>query len=67
MNGMPDTTRHQDRRDRRWLFATGVSIAFVLAIIVIAGPTLMSSFFPGDGTGSPGNPTHTQPVQPKTK
>jgi hypothetical protein len=38
-----------------------------LAVAVIAGPVLMSTFFPGDGTGSPGNPTHTQPVQPRTK
>jgi hypothetical protein len=64
---MLDPTRHQDRRDRRNLFAIGIAVALVLAVAVIAGPALMSTFFPGDGTGSPGNPTHTQPVQPKTK
>jgi len=64
---MLEPTSHQDRRDRRGVFAIGIVFAIVLAIAVIAGPALMSTFFPGDGTGSPGNPTHTQPVQPRTK
>jgi hypothetical protein len=63
---MLDPTRYQDRRDRRTLFAIGIALAFVLAVAVIAGPVLVSRFFPGDGTGSRGNPTHTQPVQPRT-
>jgi hypothetical protein len=64
---MSHPTKHQDRKDRRALFTIGIVLAFVLAVAVIAGPVLMSTFFPGDGTGSPGNPTRTQPVQPKTK
>jgi hypothetical protein len=64
---MPEPTRREDRGDRRRLFAIGVVLAFILVAVTIAGPPLVSTFFPGDGTGSPGNPTHTQPVQPRTK
>ena len=64
---MREPTGHEDRKDRRNLYTAGIILALLLGVAVVAGPLLMSKFFPGDGTGSPGNPTHTQPVQPKTK
>ena len=56
----------EQRRGSRQVFAIGIVVAVVLVIVAIAGPPLMSSFFPGDGTGSRGNPERVEPV-PRTK
>jgi len=61
-----EMSRSEQRRGFRHVFVAGVIIAFVLAIGVIAGPTLISTFFNDDGTGSPGNPERLQPV-PRTR
>jgi hypothetical protein len=62
-----DPTPPIERTSRRSVFLFGVVLGLVLLFAFVAGPPLVSTLFPGDGTGSPGNPTHAQPVEQKTK
>jgi hypothetical protein len=59
-------TPGEERRDRRSPFVLGAILALLVLVVVMAGPFLVAKFFPGDGTGSPGNPSHTEDVRQRT-
>jgi len=59
-------TPTEDRRARRMPFVVGACLVLLLLVVAMAGPFLVSKFFPGDGTGSPGNPSHTENVRQRT-
>ena len=58
-----EPTKRQDRKSRRSVFAVGIVLAICLIMAFTVGPIVASKFFPDDGTGSPGNPTRTNPAQ----
>jgi len=59
-------TPGEERRDRRKPFVLGAILALVVLVVVMAGPFLVAKLFPGDGTGGPGNPSHTENVRQRT-
>jgi hypothetical protein len=63
---MADDLRLQ-RSGTRKAIGTGLAIGAVLLVIALAGPPLVGTLFPGDGTGSPGNPARTREVQQRNE
>lgn len=60
------TTPSEERRARRKPFVLGAVLVLVILVVAMAGPFFAAKFFPGDGTGSPGNPSHAGDVQQRT-
>ena len=60
------STPSEERRARKKPFVLGAILALVVLVVVMAGPFFAAKFFPGDGTGSPGNPSHTEDVRQRT-
>src|SRR4051794_2788408 len=63
---MAEKLTSEQRGTRNVLFA-GLAIGVVVLVAALLGPPLISGLFPGDGTGSPGNPTHTRQVEQRNE
>jgi hypothetical protein len=59
-------TKNEDRHSRANVFIFGALVAVALTLVAVFGPSFASRFFPGDGTGAPGNLEHERPVAQKT-